>query len=130
MVGSLLAGTDESPGLIMTRGGHRYKASRGMASLGAKVVRKAREGEGWITQEEISDYVSEGVEAAVPYKGAVRDTLAQLTGGAPLRHELLRRPDHRGDAGEGGLCADDLGGPGRVHAPRRRGAVACVSGVI
>lgn len=81
MVGSLLAGTDESPGLIMTRGGHRYKASRGMASLGAKVVRKAREGEGWITQEEIDDYVSEGVEAAVPYKGSVRDTLAQLTGG-------------------------------------------------
>jgi IMP dehydrogenase len=81
MVGSLLAGTEESPGLIMTRGGHRYKASRGMASLGAKVVRKAREGEGWISQEEISDYVSEGVEAAVPYKGAVKDTLAQLTGG-------------------------------------------------
>ena len=81
MVGSLLAGTDESPGLIMTKGGHRYKASRGMASLGAKVVRKAREGEGWITQEEIDDYVSEGVEAAVPYKGSVRDTLAQLTGG-------------------------------------------------
>ena len=81
MVGSLLAGTEESPGLIMTRGGHRYKASRGMASLGAKVVRKTREGEGWITQEEISDYVSEGVEAAVPYKGAVKDTLAQLTGG-------------------------------------------------
>jgi IMP dehydrogenase len=81
MVGSLLAGTDESPGLIMTRGGHRYKASRGMASLGAKVVRKAREGEGWISQEEISDYVSEGVEAAVPYKGAVKDALAQLTGG-------------------------------------------------
>ena len=81
MVGSLLAGTEESPGLIMTRGGHRYKASRGMASLGSKVVRKAREGEGWITQEEISDYVSEGVEAAVPYKGAVKDALAQLTGG-------------------------------------------------
>lgn len=81
MVGSLLAGTEESPGLVMTRGGHRYKASRGMASLGAKVVRKAREGEGWITQEEIDDYVSEGVEAAVPYKGAVKDTLAQLLGG-------------------------------------------------
>lgn len=81
MIGSLLAGTDESPGLITTRGGHRYKASRGMASLGAKVVRKAREGDGWITQEEIDDYVSEGVEAAVPYKGPVKDTLTQLVGG-------------------------------------------------
>jgi hypothetical protein len=37
-----------------------------MASLGAKAVRRAREGEGWISQQEISDYVSEGVEAAVP----------------------------------------------------------------
>ena len=81
MIGSLLAGTDESPGLIMTRGGHRYKTSRGMASLQAKAVRKAREGEGWITQEEIDEYVSEGVEAAVPYRGAVKDVLAQLVGG-------------------------------------------------
>jgi len=81
MIGSLLAGTDESPGLIMTRGGHRYKTSRGMASLQAKAVRKAREGEGWITQEEIDEYVSEGIEAAVPYRGAVKDVLAQLVGG-------------------------------------------------
>jgi len=81
MIGSLLAGTDESPGLIMTRGGHRYKTSRGMASLQARAVRKTREGEGWITQEEIDEYVSEGVEAAVPYRGAVKDVLAQLVGG-------------------------------------------------
>lgn len=81
MIGSLLAGTDESPGLIMTRGGHRYKTSRGMASLQAKAVRKVREGEGWITQEEIDEYVSEGVEAAVPYRGSVKDVLTQLVGG-------------------------------------------------
>jgi IMP dehydrogenase len=81
MVGSLLAGTDESPGLMMTRKGHRYKVSRGMASLQANVTRKQREGNGWITQEEIDEYVSEGVEAAVPYRGRVREVLTQLVGG-------------------------------------------------
>ncbi len=81
MIGSLLAGTDESPGLLMTRKGHRYKVSRGMASLQASVARKVREGEGDITQEEIEDYVSEGVEAAVPYRGSAREMLAQLIGG-------------------------------------------------
>jgi len=81
MVGSLLAGTDESPGLMMTRQGHRYKTSRGMASAQANVARKWREGEGEITQEEIDEYVSEGVEAAVPYRGSAREVLMQLVGG-------------------------------------------------
>jgi IMP dehydrogenase len=81
MVGSLLAGTDESPGLMMTRRGQRYKVSRGMASLAANAGRKQREGEGWITQEELDDYVSEGVEAAVPYRGRAKEVLTQLVGG-------------------------------------------------
>ena len=81
MIGSLLAGTDESPGLLMTRQGHRYKTSRGMASVQASAARKSREGEGWITQEEIDEYVSEGVDAAVPYRGSVKEILAQLIGG-------------------------------------------------
>jgi IMP dehydrogenase len=81
MIGSLLAGTDESPGLLMTRKGHRYKVSRGMASLQANMARKVREGEEDITQEEIEDYVSEGVEAAVPYRGSAREILSQLVGG-------------------------------------------------
>lgn len=81
MVGSLLAGADESPGMVITRKGHRYKASRGMASLQANLARKAREGESEITKEEIEDYVSEGVEAAVPYRGPAREVLKQLVGG-------------------------------------------------
>jgi IMP dehydrogenase len=81
MIGSMLAGTDESPGLMMTRQGHRYKTSRGMASVQANVGRKIREGESEITQEEIDEYVSEGVEAAVPYRGHVKEVLAQLVGG-------------------------------------------------
>lgn len=80
MIGSLLAGTDESPGLIMTRGGHRYKASRGMASQEANINRKQREGND-VTQEEIEEYVAEGVEAAVPYRGRAREVLTQLVGG-------------------------------------------------
>jgi IMP dehydrogenase len=80
MIGSMLAGTDESPGMIMTRRGHRYKASRGMASLEANLERNKREGND-LTQEEIEDYVAEGVEAAVPYRGRAREVLTQLVGG-------------------------------------------------
>lgn len=80
MIGSMLAGTDESPGMIMTRRGHRYKASRGMASLEANIERNKREGND-LTQEEIEDYVAEGVEAAVPYRGRAREVLTQLVGG-------------------------------------------------
>jgi IMP dehydrogenase len=80
MIGSMLAGTDESPGLVMTRKGHRYKASRGMASLTANIERNKREGND-LTREEVEDYVAEGVEAAVPYRGKVREVLTQLIGG-------------------------------------------------
>ena len=80
MIGSMLAGTDESPGMIMTRRGHRYKASRGMASLEANINRNKREGND-LTHEEIEDYVAEGVEGAVPYRGKAREVLNQLVGG-------------------------------------------------
>lgn len=80
MIGSMLAGTDESPGLMMTRKGHRYKASRGMASREANIKRKQRQGDD-PTPEEIEDYVAEGVEAAVPYRGRAREVLHQLVGG-------------------------------------------------
>lgn len=80
MIGSMLAGTDESPGMIMTRKGHRYKASRGMASREANIDRNKRDGND-LTQEEIEEYVAEGVEAAVPYRGKAREVLTQLVGG-------------------------------------------------
>jgi len=80
MIGSMLAGTDESPGMIMTRRGHRYKASRGMASREATIDRNRKEGND-LTQEEIEEYVAEGVEAAVPYRGKTREVLTQLVGG-------------------------------------------------
>lgn len=81
MLGSMLAGTDESPGIFVTRHGHRYKSSRGMASLQANLARKSREGAAEISKEEIEEYVSEGVDALVPYRGTTREVLAQLVGG-------------------------------------------------
>ena len=86
MLGSLLAGTDESPGQTVTRRGQRYKTYRGMASLGASVARRKREQEltdlGQQEDDEwLSQVVPEGVEAMVPYRGPVREVLMQLVGG-------------------------------------------------
>lgn len=86
MLGSLLAGTDESPGQIVTRRGGRYKTFRGMASVSAAVARKKREQELVdISRQEddewLSQVVAEGVEAMVPYRGPVREVLFQLVGG-------------------------------------------------
>jgi IMP dehydrogenase len=80
MLGSLLAGTDESPGVVVLRNNRRTKVSRGMASLGATMERPDRQPEddedpAW------TRVVAEGVEAAVPYRGSVDDLLLQLVGG-------------------------------------------------
>ena len=81
MLGSLLAGTEESPGAAVIRGGKRYKIVRGMASLTANVDRKAIDQQGELDSEEWGEIVPEGVEAVVPYRGEVADILHQLLGG-------------------------------------------------
>ena len=81
MIGSLLAGTEESPGAPIVKDGRRYKIVRGMASLTANVDRKSLDKGGAIQDEEWAEVVPEGVEAMVPYRGAVKDTLYQLVGG-------------------------------------------------
>ncbi len=85
MVGSMLAGTDESPGAPIVRDGRRYKIVRGMASLTANVDRKTvtrgDSGAEQVAEEDWADVVPEGVEAIVPYRGSVRDILHQLVGG-------------------------------------------------
>ncbi|AKA47955.1 inosine-5-monophosphate dehydrogenase [uncultured archaeon] len=77
MLGSMLAGTEESPGVEMIISGRKYKAYRGMGSIGA-------------IQTGISDrygetgsgkFVAEGVEGAVPYRGKVSEVLFQMLGG-------------------------------------------------
>ena len=81
MVGSMLGGTDESPGTVLTKNGKRFKVYRGMASLAASLGRKSKETGSFSFDDDLNDYVAEGVEAMVPYKGTVTDILKQLTGG-------------------------------------------------
>jgi IMP dehydrogenase len=80
MVGSLLAGTDESPGEVYLYNGRSYKAYRGMGSVGAM----ARGSADRYFQQEVKDslkLVPEGIEGQVPYKGPVGAVLHQLVGG-------------------------------------------------
>jgi len=81
MLGSALAGTEESPGPAVVRDGRRYKIVRGMASLTANVARKEIENLGEVDPDEWEAIVPEGVEAVVPYRGEVADILYQMVGG-------------------------------------------------
>jgi IMP dehydrogenase len=77
MLGSIMAGTEESPGEIEIYQGRSYKVYRGMGSLGAM---KAGSRDRYF-QEDSSKLVPEGVEGRVPYKGSVSETVFQLVGG-------------------------------------------------
>ena len=80
MIGSLFAGTDESPGEVYLFKGRSYKSYRGMGSLGAM----ARGSADRYFQEEISDsnkHIPEGIEGRVPYKGPISPIIYQLVGG-------------------------------------------------
>jgi IMP dehydrogenase len=81
MVGSLLAGTEESPGRTVLRNGGRFKVYRGMASLGAAEARLQRETSEDVLDELAASVVPEGVEAVVPYRGSLSDVLYQQVGG-------------------------------------------------
>ena len=81
MIGSMFGGTDESPGTVLTKNGKRFKVYRGMASLAASIGRKSKLTGSISLDDDLNDYVAEGVEAMVPYKGTVTDMLKQLTGG-------------------------------------------------
>jgi len=81
MLGSMLGGTDESPGSTITKNGKRFKFYSGMASLSAARRRKSKENTQSEMDDDLNDYVAEGVEAMVPYKGSVIDILVQITGG-------------------------------------------------
>ena len=80
MIGSLFAGTEESPGEVFLYQGRSYKSYRGMGSLGAM----ARGSADRYFQQEVSDslkLVPEGVEGRVPFKGPVENVIHQLVGG-------------------------------------------------
>lgn len=80
MLGSLFAGTDESPGEVVLFEGRSYKAYRGMGSMGAmQQGSKDR-----YFQADVTDtrkFVPEGIEGQVPYRGPLKDTVYQLVGG-------------------------------------------------
>ncbi|MDQ4072829.1 MAG: IMP dehydrogenase [Thermoproteota archaeon] len=82
MIGGLFGGTDESPGKTLVKNGKKYKMYRGMASFYAALGRKYRENsEVNMDDDDLNDYVPEGVEAMVPYKGSVIEIIKQLVGG-------------------------------------------------
>ncbi|OGG96288.1 MAG: IMP dehydrogenase [Candidatus Lambdaproteobacteria bacterium RIFOXYD2_FULL_50_16] len=91
MIGSMLAGTDESPGQVVLYQGRRYKQYRGMGSLGAmkdgSKDRYFQEG-----AEELK-LVPEGIEGRVPYKGPLSETLHQLIGGLRAGMGYTGSPD-------------------------------------
>jgi IMP dehydrogenase len=82
MTGSMLAGTDESPGEVILLQGERFKEYRGMGSLGAMRARsfsKDRYFQGDV--EDVDKLVPEGIEGRVPYKGRLQPIVYQLIGG-------------------------------------------------
>ncbi len=92
MIGSLLAGTDESPGEVFLFQGRSYKSYRGMGSVGAM----ARGSADRYFQQDIKDslkLVPEGIEGQVPYKGPVSAVLHQLAGGLRAAMGYVGAPD-------------------------------------
>jgi IMP dehydrogenase len=80
MVGSLLAGTDETPGQVVLYQGRSYKQYRGMGSLGAmRRGSKDRYAQGDV--EDAGKLVPEGIEGRVPYRGSLSNVVYQLVGG-------------------------------------------------
>ena len=80
MMGSIFAGTEESPGKVVFVGGRKYKQYRGMGSISAMMKgSKDRYGQKGITESR--KLVAEGVEGIVPYKGRVEEVVYQILGG-------------------------------------------------
>lgn len=79
MVGSLLAGTDESPGEFITYQGRQYKTYRGMGSIGAMTKGSS---DRYFQEGTAADkLVPEGIEGRVPHAGSIRDVIFQMVGG-------------------------------------------------
>ena len=79
MIGSLFAGTKESPGELVLYQGRSYKAYRGMGSLGA--MKKGSKDRYFQSEVDEKKLVPEGIEGMVPYRGPLADTIHQLVGG-------------------------------------------------
>ncbi len=115
MIGSMLAGCDESPGEVIFVNGKQYKSYRGMGSLGAMSSRgkKSYSKDRYFQAEVDSDdkIVPEGVEGRVAYRGPLSAVAHQLVGG-PAPVDVLRRRAH--DARAAGQAAASSGSPRRA----------------
>jgi len=78
MIGGILAGCEETPGVTRIKDGQKVKVYRGMASFDAAANRTTKE-KGY--NLDLNDYVPEGIETTISYKGKVREVLEQLIGG-------------------------------------------------
>jgi IMP dehydrogenase len=92
MVGSLFAGTDESPGEVVLHQGRSFKMYRGMGSLSAM---RAGGGDRYFQEDELTPakLVPEGVEARVPHRGPLSNSIYQLLGGVRAGMGLVGAPD-------------------------------------
>lgn len=77
MIGGLFAGTHESPGVVMSRDGKKYKVYRGSASFSVSHRRKTIS----LENKDLSSVTAEGVESIIPYKGSIEETIRDLMGG-------------------------------------------------
>ena len=94
MIGSLFAGTDESPGEIILYQGERYKHYRGMGSIGAMKARgHSRDRYSQETVDDTAKLVAEGIEGQIPFRGALSMTVAQLVGGLRQAMGYCGTPD-------------------------------------
>jgi IMP dehydrogenase len=80
MVGSLFAGTDETPGQVVLLQGRSYKQYRGMGSLGA-MSRGSKDRYAQSDVEDAGKLVPEGIEGRVPHRGPLKNVVYQLVGG-------------------------------------------------
>ena len=80
MIGSLFAGTDETPGKLIKRNGKLFKSFRGMGSVGA-MNKGSADRYFQFKQKNLSKYVPEGVEGFAKYKGKVSEIIYKLVGG-------------------------------------------------
>jgi IMP dehydrogenase/GMP reductase len=80
MLGSMLAGAEESAALTVVKGARRYKITTGFVTLGMELTLK-RASKVPFTEKEIVDYVPEGVESSFPFTGPLRETIGQCLGG-------------------------------------------------
>jgi IMP dehydrogenase len=92
MIGSLFAGTEESPGEMILYQGRSYKSYRGMGSLGA-MGQGSRDRYGQADVKDANKLVPEGIEGQVPYKGSLSFNIHQLVGGLRAGMGYLGCPD-------------------------------------